>query len=140
LVKQEVLEYSRVGCTREEIFGSLESLPRELEGFYSRILDELETRKERDVMDGLRILRFVLFTHRPLRLEELRHALAIPHEIDAEFPCSDESFEERLIEGIGKRVIQCAGNFLDIIKAYGNILPPTITIVSSENFGLYIHR
>jgi hypothetical protein len=60
------------------------------------------------------MLQFVLFTFRPLRLEELRQALAIPDSPDVSFSCSDESFEEDLIIGIDKRVISCACNFLEI--------------------------
>ena len=68
------------------------------------------------------MLQFVLFTCRPLRLEELRHALAIPDAIDAEFPCPDEVFEDKLIQGIDKRIIRCTGNLLDIKRVHGTLL------------------
>ncbi|KAF8542374.1 hypothetical protein BDD12DRAFT_876727 [Trichophaea hybrida] len=91
-----------------------ETLPTELDVFYRDILRELEKREEPDIKDGLRMFRFVLFTYRPLRLAELRHALAIPDDPDAEFLTSKESFEEDLIHGIDKRVVHCGGNFLEI--------------------------
>jgi hypothetical protein len=126
LVKEEVLKYAENGCRGKEVFGFLKSLPTELEGFYGRILAELETRTDRDISDGLRMLQLVLFTYRPLSPQELTHALAIPDEIDVEFLCSDESFEEGLISGIDKRIIHCAGNFLDIKRVYGT--PPYYTV------------
>jgi energy-coupling factor transporter ATP-binding protein EcfA2 len=131
LVRGEVLEYSKTGCTGKELFNFLKSLPTELEGFYSRILAELETRNDRDIDVGFRMLQFVLFARRPLRLEELRHALAIPDKVDAEFSCSEKSFEEELIEGIDKRIIQCSGNFLDIKVVHGT---PLYGIILSGHF------
>jgi hypothetical protein len=126
LVRAEVLKYAGTGCRWKEIFDLLASLPTELEGFYSRILAELETREGRDIGDGRRVFQLVPFTFRPLRLQELGHALAISGEIDAEFPCSDESFEGELIDGIDRRIIHCTGNFLEIknvngIRLYGII-------------------
>ncbi|KAF8538316.1 hypothetical protein BDD12DRAFT_794098, partial [Trichophaea hybrida] len=114
LVKEKLLEYAERGCTKKQIFECLKSLPTELEAFYRDILRELEKREEPDIKDGLRMFRFVLFTYRPLRLAELRHALAIPDNPDVEFLTSDESFEEDLIHGIDKRVVHCGGNFLEI--------------------------
>ncbi|KAF8543091.1 hypothetical protein BDD12DRAFT_669980, partial [Trichophaea hybrida] len=114
LVQQKLLEYSEKGCTKNQIFEFLKSLPTELEAFYEDILCELEKREELDIKDGLRMFRFILFTYRPLRLAELHHALAIPDDPDAEFLTSDESFKGDLIHGIDKRVVHCGGNFLEI--------------------------
>jgi hypothetical protein len=122
LVRMELLKYADNGCRGREIVSLLKSLPTELEGFYCRILSELGTRTDRDIKDGLRMLQFVIFTYRPLRLRELTHALAIPGGIDEEFPCSDESFEEELINDIDKRIIHCTGNFLDIKRVHGTPL------------------
>jgi hypothetical protein len=121
LVREELLRYARTGCTKNQLFRFLKSLPTELEEFYKRILHELENRKEEEIKDGLRMFQFVLFAYRPLRLEELKQALAIPDSIDIEFSCSEESFEGDLIYGIDKRVISCAGNFLEIKGAHGSI-------------------
>jgi hypothetical protein len=74
-------------------------------------------------MDGLRMLQFVFFAYRPLRVEELRQALAIPDSLDAVFLCSDESFEGDLIIGIDKRIISCAGNFLEVKGVRGTSFP-----------------
>jgi hypothetical protein len=127
LVREEVIKCSARGYTAKQIVDILESLPKELEGFYRRMLAELESRSDLDVKDGVRILQFVLFTCRPLRLEELRHALAIPHDIEAEFHCSNEFFEDGLIHGIDKRIVHCAGNFLEIKRVHGTPLYTTIS-------------
>ncbi|KAF8534214.1 hypothetical protein BDD12DRAFT_757546, partial [Trichophaea hybrida] len=114
LVKEQLLKYAEMGCTKRQIFNFLRSLPTELDAFYRDILRKLEKREEPDIKDGLRMFRFVLFTYRPLRLAELRHALAIPDDPDAEFLTSDESFEGDLIYSINKRVVHCGGNLLEI--------------------------
>ncbi|KAF8533261.1 hypothetical protein BDD12DRAFT_762107, partial [Trichophaea hybrida] len=118
LVKEKLFEYAERGCTKKQIFDFLISLPTDLEEFYRDILCELEKREEPDIKDGFRMFRFVLFAYRPLRLQELRHALAIPDDPDVEFLTSDESFEEDLIQGIDKRVVHCGGNFLVIKGLY----------------------
>ncbi|KAF8541766.1 hypothetical protein BDD12DRAFT_731270, partial [Trichophaea hybrida] len=115
LVQEKLLKFAEKGCTEERIFNFLKSLPTGLEEFYHSMLNELEGRNEpEDLEDGLRMFRFVLFANRPLRLAELRHALAIPDDANAQFSSSDESFEKRLILGIEKRVLYCGGNFLEI--------------------------
>ena len=119
LVKEELLEYARDGCSKNEIFDFLKSLPTELEGIYKRILTQLEGGKRRNVEYGIKMLRFVLFTYRPLGLDELGQALAIGDNLDSELSCSDESFEGDLIYGVERRIISCAGNFLEI-KARGD--------------------
>ena len=116
LVREELLEYAKQGYTKNQIFDFLKSLPTELEGIYKHMLMRLEGGTRRTVGIGQRILQLVLYTYRPLGLEELRHALAIR---DLAFPCSDESFTGELIHGIDKCIITCAGNFLEI-KARGD--------------------
>ena len=119
LVREELLEYANDGYTENQIFDFLKSLPTELEGIYKRILKRLERGKGRNVEDGQKMLRFVLLTYRPLGLDELGQALAIRDNLDSGFSCSDESFKRDFIHGIEKRIITCAGNFLEI-KARGD--------------------
>ena len=114
LVKEELVEYARSGCTENEIFDFLKSLPTELEGTYKLILMRLEGGKERDLEVGQKMLQLVLFAYRPLGIDELNQALAIQGNLDSEFSCCDESFQRDLIHGIEKRIISCAGNFLEI--------------------------
>jgi len=121
LVQQTLLKYAERGCTTNQIFNFLRSLPTELDAFYGDILRELEEREELGFKDGLRMFRFVLFTYRPLRLAELNHALAIPDDPDATFLTSDESFEGDLIHGIDKRVVYCGGNLLEIKGLDGTV-------------------
>ena len=114
LVRKELLRFAEYGGTRNQIFGFLRSLPTELEEFYDNIITRLERGSAQDVGDGRRMLQFVLFTCRRLKLEELRQALAIGDGIDAEFPCSEESFQGDLIYGMERRIISCCGNLLEI--------------------------
>jgi len=89
------------------------------------------------------MFRFVLFACRPLTVDELLHALGIPHDPDTEFTPSDEYFQQRIpvqraitpsshaaeglcgIDAIERRIIHCGGNFLEIKRHHG-------TVVSSE--------
>ena len=130
LVREELLRYAEEGYTKNEIFGLLKILPTELEGIYKGILRQLEGGALRNVEVGRKILQFVQLAYRPLGLDELQQALAIPDDLGSEFSCSDESFEGELIQGIEKRIIACAGGFLEI-KALGDhgnsILPINVT-------------
>jgi hypothetical protein len=119
LVRVELLEYARDGCSESEITDFLKSLPTELEGVYERMLMRLEGGNKRNVEVGQKMLQFVLFACRPLGLGELGQALAIRDNLDAGFSLSDESFQQGLIHGIEKRIISCAANFLEI-KAGGD--------------------
>ena len=121
LVKEELCRHA-VGCSQNEIFDFLKSLPTELEGFYKRILKQLEGGIRRDIEMGQRMLRFVLFAYRPLGLQELRQALAIQDSLDAVPSVSDESLERDLINDIGKRLVSCTGNLLEIKGDCGSSL------------------
>jgi ankyrin repeat domain-containing protein 50 len=114
LVKKELIEYASEGYSEDEIFEFLKNLPTELKDFYEHILRGLEKGKERDIRDGIRIFRFVLYAFRPLSLEELRDALAIPDNPDDVFTAVDGDFLGRRIRNIENRVIHCGGNLLEI--------------------------
>ncbi|KAF8540115.1 hypothetical protein BDD12DRAFT_777518, partial [Trichophaea hybrida] len=118
LVKQELLAYAESGFSKKQLFDFLTSLPTELQLFYTRIVHKLENNNERDIKDGVKMLCFVLFTRRPLGVEEFRQALAIP-DANAEFAPSDETFEDELILDIKRRIIHCGGNFLEIKDVHG---------------------
>ncbi|KAF8539937.1 hypothetical protein BDD12DRAFT_980659, partial [Trichophaea hybrida] len=114
LVKEELCKYAAKGYTAKEISDFLRSLPTELDGFYERMLHELAQNDLRDIKIGVRMFQIVLFAFRPLRVADLRHALAIPDDLDAHFSPSDETFENELIMGIENRIVHCGGNFLEI--------------------------
>ena len=114
LVKKELIKYDATACTNKEIYDFLESLPTELDEFYELNLSRLEKNEQRDVKVGVRLIQLVLFAYRPLSIHEIRQALAIPDDIDAEYSPSDVSYENELINDIVKRIIHCGGNFLDI--------------------------
>ncbi|KAF8535668.1 hypothetical protein BDD12DRAFT_796848, partial [Trichophaea hybrida] len=115
LVQKELLKYHAVGFRNQDIYNFLRSLPTELEAFYERMLRELEDNDDQQgTKDGVRMFQLVLFANRPLKVQEIHQALAIPDGIDAKYSPSDESFENELIDDIVKRIIYCGGNFLDI--------------------------
>ena len=114
LVREELLRCAREGYSENEVIEFLESLPTELEEMYKNILTRLERGTERNIVIGQKMLQFVLLTYRPLGVGELTQALAMRDNLDSGFPCSDEQFQGRLIRGMSKRIISCAGNFLEI--------------------------
>ena len=114
LVREELLRCAREGYSENEVIEFLESLPTELEEIYKNIITRLERGTERNIVIGQKMLQFVLLTYRPLEVGELTQALAMRDNLDSGFPCSDERFQGHLIRGMSKRIVSCAGNFLEI--------------------------
>ncbi|KAF8534859.1 hypothetical protein BDD12DRAFT_385029 [Trichophaea hybrida] len=109
LVKIELVGLIETGCTNAEILACLKCLPTELEDFYAFMFDRLESGKDRDIKDGIRLFRLVLIACRPLTVVELRHALAILDRSQ-----SYEEFQNNIISAIERRIVHCGGNFLEI--------------------------
>jgi ankyrin repeat domain-containing protein 50 len=138
LVIEELQGYAEAGPIENDIFEFLRSLPTELEDFYKRILDKLGS-NERDLRDGIKLFRFVLFARRPLTVAELRHTLGIQDNPNTEFTPSDEDFQRRIppkpaivlrshtgdgrygIDPMEQRIIHCGGNFLEVKQDHGII-------------------
>jgi len=124
LIRDKLIRYNMRGCTKMRIFTYLKSLPRELEGLYELILQDLcrnpdeddegdDSDKEDDVADGFKMFQFVLFVRRPLTIWELQHSLAIPDDPDVEFDPSTETFEGHKILRIKERITSCGRNLLE---------------------------
>jgi len=110
LVRSELAQYAETGYRDPEIFEVLKGLPQELEPFYQRMLNKLENGPLRDIRDGIRLFEFVLFALRPLTVEELRDALAVPDDRNSSYP----KFQQNKISAIGRRIEHCGGGFLEI--------------------------
>jgi len=111
LIKAELLLRNDKGaCSNDQIIRCLKSLPKELEEFYLFMFHRLEGGGDDDIRDGIRLFRFVLFGLRPLALDELRDALAMP---DGHSPLYEE-FQRNKIDPIDRRIVHCGGNFLEI--------------------------
>ncbi|KAA8893235.1 hypothetical protein FN846DRAFT_229021 [Sphaerosporella brunnea] len=118
LVLEELLMCAQNGYTTKRIFDDLQSLPTELEDFYQFILKKLEKGKPDDITDGFRMFELVLFAYRPLKVMELRDALAV-QELGQNKP-SNQLFEQSRIKGMGKRLVHCCGNILENAKPDGD--------------------
>ena len=110
LVKTELVALVETGCTNAEILACLKRLPTELEDFYAFMFKRLERGKVRDIQDGIRLFRFVLFARRPLTVVELRHAVAILDDRNTSY----EEFQHNIISALARRIEHCGGNFLEI--------------------------
>ena len=115
VVGDELENYCRKGLPPRKMLTFLESLPKELEGYYERILQGLNSVDEDDVRDGTRILQFCLFSHRAVELLELWDALGIPGEIPpSELDPTPLSWEDDRPGDIRSRLTNFAGSFVEI--------------------------
>jgi len=114
LVKTELHRLVETGCRNSEILQRLKDLPQDLEELYKLMLARLEGGEDRDIQDGIRIFRFVLFARRPLAVAELRHALAILDGHNSSY----EEFQQNIISAIERRIEHCGGNFLEIKRNF----------------------
>jgi hypothetical protein len=139
LVYEELQDHAEAGLIENDIFEFLRSLPTELEDFYERILVKLGRNNERDLRDGIKMFRFILFARRHLTVAELRHTLGIQDNPDIEFTQSDEDFQRRIpvqpfiappshavkrqrtIDPMEQRIIHCGGNLLEIKQNCGTV-------------------
>ena len=112
VVGDELEKCCRKGSPSKKMLIFLESLPKELEGYYKYILQGLNGSDEDDKRDGIRILQFCLFSHRPIELLELCDALAIPGEI---LPAWSDlpSWEDDRPKDIILRLTNSAGGFVE---------------------------
>jgi len=120
LVESVLRKYAMTGCTKEQIYAILRSLPSELEGLYNHILRDLCRGHDADILDGIKMFEFILFACRPLKVPELEHALAIPSNSDATVDSLIEYFKRNRMWGIKKRIIHCGRNLIEI-KDHGII-------------------
>ena len=74
-------------------------------------------KKELDLQDGIKILRFVLLGKRSLAVNELLYTFSILDDPDTKFIPSDGFFQRRILSK--RRIISCGGNFLEIKPYHG---------------------
>lgn len=116
LVGRELARYSRLGHSQEDIFKFLQSLPTELEDFYTHMFEKM-MENQLHLGNAVKMLRFVLFSKRPLTVGELLHSIAMP---------DDPHMPGRLTDSFLKRIPSrelihsCGGNFLEIKSDHGS--------------------
>ncbi|KAH7231218.1 uncharacterized protein BKA55DRAFT_525091, partial [Fusarium redolens] len=114
LVGRALLDRAERGSSEDDIFGFLRSLPKDLKDFYRHMFKKMileMRREEKDIRDGIKMFRFVLYARRSLTVSELLHALGVPDDPNTAFPPLDDSFE-RFIPS-KQRIHFCGGNFLE---------------------------
>jgi len=116
LIREDLMRYADQGRSENQLMKFLKSLPRELGSYYVHMLEELlvHSGDHEDIRDGRRILQFCLFSHRPIQMAELDHALAIPG--NSPLPELNSSWESERPIDIRKRVTHCTGNFIEVRK------------------------
>jgi len=108
LVKNE-LESAQIGYSDAEVLDLLKALPPGLEKFYEDMFRRIETSRRHDIQLVIKLFRLILFSLRPLTLEELRDALAVPDDLSLSY----ERFQQNKIREIGKRIEHCGRGFLE---------------------------
>ena len=132
-------DWTRTRYTKARIFDFLKSLPKELEGLYELMLQDLcqpnDEEDEReddeedgdDIADGFRMFQFALFTRCSLTISVLQHCLAILGCPNAGDIPSIEDFNSHEIIGIKNRITHCGRNLLEckegILSAQSTSLP-----------------
>jgi ankyrin repeat domain-containing protein 50 len=111
LVGEELLTYAEEGYSEVEVFEFLKQLPIELKDFYTHLFQKISKRKS-NLEVSAKVFRFVLFASRPLRLDELLHALGIVDNPSSQFTLSDDLFDGCVPSE--PRIISCGGNFLEV--------------------------
>jgi len=122
LVGNELIRFVETGYSRREMFSFLQGLPRELDGLYQRMLQDIE--ECGDVEVTKRMFQLVLFARRPFTLFEFQHALSIAD--CTELIPSDECFRDSLIKGLERRIIHRGHNLLEIKGHNGIFLSNSI--------------
>ena len=110
VIKNE-LRHAETGYSDSEVLGLLKDLPQELEELYERMFSRLEKGFPRDIQVGKMLFRFVFFALRPLTVEELRDALAVP---DPRYGNCYGNFLRNKMGEIGRRIEHCGSGFLEI--------------------------
>ncbi|KAI5778635.1 ankyrin repeat-containing domain protein [Geopyxis carbonaria] len=118
LVTSTVKKQLDRGNDTQHIFQFLQSLPNDIENFYKQMFQDLENSLENDghaTKIGRSMLEFVLFSKRPLNINELEHAVTVPG-----ISCKSEDFrpngtwlKDNMITDMEKRMDFCAGGFLE---------------------------
>ena len=125
------MAYIEEGTAGEDVFEYVKSIPTELEELYVQMLDRMG-KKSSDLRNGIRRFYFVLFTLRPLAVDELLHALAIPDGLK-NFTPSDDYFQKRA--PVERRSIHCGGNFIEIQRDPGFTLhKASLNFLASKTF------
>jgi hypothetical protein len=112
LVTNELLRFVKNGARPTKVFEYLKSLPTDLESYYVYMFNKL-CGDEDDLRDGTRILQFCLFSHRPIGLMEIHHALAIPGG-PQEYEPNPTCWEREKPMDIERLLIHSTGYFLEI--------------------------
>lgn len=130
LVGEELLDRVEKGYSEKQAFTVLQELPRELESFYEHMLSKLE-KVEQDLKYGMKMFHFVLFARRPLKVDELLHALGIPDHPNTEFLPSDDVFLQSV--PAERCITHCGGNFLEFSGYDGKSSPyPKLLLTNTD--------
>jgi len=68
----------------EDALSKLSSLPPEIDAIYDEVMNRIDDQRPSDSSLARRVLSWIVYTHRPLSLVELQHALAVS-DTDVEF-------------------------------------------------------
>jgi hypothetical protein len=104
LVKEVLSGYAETGFSSDEIFSALETLPKQPEEFYMRILKQLDAGETRDIKVGIRLFQFVRFAACSPPVAEVAHAVAMPESQEVRYIASVEALERALVREVDKRI------------------------------------
>jgi ankyrin repeat protein len=113
---------------------ALSSLPSSLDGTYRRILESIE---EEEQMHVRRILQWLCFSKRPLRIEEIAVIYQVADRIRPPFACDDGLFRPEDIIGICRGLLSLSFTDTDNERRAWHHFPPSnLQIVQLAHFSV----
>ncbi|CAG7920562.1 unnamed protein product [Penicillium olsonii] len=127
LVFRELNELALTGPSQEELETCLRRLPIELGEFYSLIIQRLVDKSKTNrglpglLEKGAKMLAWVVFAERPLKLEEFQDAVAIPSS-PGTFDPSPGFLRRTRVSDIQSRINACCGPLIEIREGFVQLL------------------
>lgn len=126
LVLNELVELASTGPSQKELEDSLETLPSNLNDFYTLIIERLLKKADQDeiaqktnqvklemIEKGTKMLNWVTFAERPLTTKEFQDAIAVPSTPKPFSPDPTFLIKNR-VSDLGARIKACCGPLIEI--------------------------
>ncbi|MCJ1243043.1 hypothetical protein MMC30_000239 [Trapelia coarctata] len=119
LICRALKNYARNGYSAAGLNQELESLPKDLEGFYQMMTQSLASNLEpRALEEARKILNWTIFARRPLTIAEMRDIIAIPFGDGIQFSPSPSFLENHRVvgwQGVKQKMRHTCGDLVEII-------------------------
>lgn len=117
------------GWSDAELKAKVEALPVSLVPYYKRITSLLALQEPARVGEGIRMLRWIVYSERPLTVDEFRDAVATSH-LNTLIPfliSTSSLYDHRLkrLEHVSKRLMRNCGELVEVKHPIGRVVEPS---------------